>query len=330
MAGRTWLRVLVGVGLSVAALLLVAQLADIPGALDRILAVAPASLLLPLLVVLAQLWVRSIRWASILSVVGPVRLGAARVVGPLAVGYLGNTVLPARLGEVVRIVVVARRTPTTTTAATASVIVERPVDLLALLAIATAAAGIVGATGWLPFAVTLCILVVVGVLLPVAGSVAERLPHAIPDRARDVLDRLLRSLAAAKPPLVLRAWMLSLLAWSGDALVMWLCASALGVELSLGVAALLAAGAAVATVIPAAGGYLGTYELGALAMASVAGLPTDEAIGVILLAHAVAVIPLAVLGALAGGLMLAMPNAGSRPPASGHDTLPVAAPGRRG
>jgi uncharacterized protein (TIRG00374 family) len=314
MAARTLLRVVAGVALSAAALVLLAQVADIPAALRLIAGVAPGTLVLPVLVVVAQFVVRSVRWALLLSAMGPARLRAADTVGPLAVGYLGNTVLPARLGEVVRIVVVARRTPTTATAATASVVVERAVDLLALLAIAAAAAGLVGPTGWAPFLVVLLLLVAVGAVLPVAARIADRLPHAIPARAHDIADRLLRALAAAHPPVVARAWLLSLVAWSGDALVMWLCARALGVDLPIGVAALLGAGAAIATVIPAAGGYLGTYELGAMAMAAFAGVPSDQVLGVILLAHAVAVVPLALMGIVAGARMLVIPGNPSQDP----------------
>ncbi len=175
-------------------------------------------------------------------------------------------------------------------------VVERGVDLLALLAIATAASGFLGTTSWLPFVVVLALLVGVGLVLPTATQLAARVPARLPSRVRDAIVGLLRAFAAARPGVVTRAWLLSLLAWACDALVIWLCAHALAIPLAPGAAALVAAGAAVGAALPAAAGYVGTYELGALTMAAFVGLPADEALQVALLGHAIAVVPLAVVG----------------------------------
>jgi uncharacterized protein (TIRG00374 family) len=304
---RLLARVAVGVAVSVVALVLVARSADIPSAIGRVLAVDPRWLILPVFVVMVQLGIRSVRWAGLLSAVGPRPVRARQAVGPLAAGYLANTVLPARLGEVVRIVLISRRADVPATPATASVVVERGVDLIALVTLATAASGLSGATGWLPFAGILVILGVTSALLPLASRIADRLPARLPDRPRDILERLLRAFAAARPTVVARTWVLSLLAWGCDALVIWLCGEALGTPLSPGTAILIAAGAAVGAALPAAAGYLGTYELGAMTMAAFAGVPADEALQIALLGHAIAVLPLAVAGLAAVVVMATVP-----------------------
>ena len=239
------------------------------------------------------------------------RLGArADVVGPLAAGYLGNTVLPARLGEVVRIVLISRRTAVPATAATASVVVERVVDLLALLAVATAASGVIGATGWLPFAGDArAARRRSGVVAAARGT--DRRPPARaaarrgPGRARPLPASLRggparRSSSApgcsACSPGRATRW------WSG-------CARRRsGIAVSPGTAVLIAAGAAVGAALPAAAGYLGTYELGAVTMAAFAGVPADEALQIALLAHAIAVLPLAVVGLVAVVVMVIVPR----------------------
>ncbi len=307
MSRRVLLRAVLGVAISVVALLLIAQGADFPTAIGGVLAVDPRWLVPPIVVVMVQLGIRSARWAALLTAVGPRRLGARDVVGPLAAGYLGNTVLPARLGEVVRIVLVSRRTGVPATAATVSVVVERVVDLIALLAVATVASAVIGVTGWLPFAGMLALLGATGIALPLAAPIADRLPARLPERARDILDRFLRAFAAARPRVIVRAWLLSLLAWSCDALVIWLCAQALGIDVSLGTASLIAAGAAVGAALPAAAGYIGTYELGAMTMAAFAGVPADQALQITLLAHAVSMVPLAFVGLLAVVVMIVVP-----------------------
>ena len=307
MNRRTAVRAVAGILVSVVACLLVAQSADVPAAFGRVLAVDPRWLVLPILVVAVQLGIRAVRWRILLSAVGPVPLGTRQVVGHLAAGYLGNTVLPARLGEVVRIVLVSRRTGVPATTATASVVLERAVDLLALLAIATGASGVIGATGWLPFAAMLALLVVLGVALPATGWVAAHVPSVLPVRVRDVFVRFVLAFGQARPPVIVRAWLLSLLAWSCDALVVWLCAQALGVPIGPGVAILISSGAAVGAALPGAAGYVGTYELGAVTMATFAGVPAEEALQIALLGHAMAVLPLALMGLVSVVVMGVVP-----------------------
>ncbi len=123
---RVFLRALAGIAVSAFAILLVAQTADIPAAIARIAAVDARWLVLPALVLIVQMWVRAVRWAIILSAVQPVPITGRMALWPTIAGYLGNIALPARLGEVIRIVLISRRwTPVTATGATASVLIER-------------------------------------------------------------------------------------------------------------------------------------------------------------------------------------------------------------
>ena len=58
-------------------------------------------------VVAVQVALRSFRWSLLLPVRPEGRpIPARRLAPPLLVGYLGNTVLPARLGEAMRAVIV--------------------------------------------------------------------------------------------------------------------------------------------------------------------------------------------------------------------------------
>jgi uncharacterized protein (TIRG00374 family) len=314
---RVGLRALAGIAVSIIAVVLVAQTADVPAALAQVATVDPRALLLPTVVILVQLLVRAVRWSGILSAMAGEPIGTRQVVGPLAVGYLGNIVLPARLGEVGRLVVVSRRTGASATASTASVVVERAVDLLALLSIVAAASAVVGATGWLPVAVVIVLVLGLVVAMRTGSWLANHVPTRVPPRIREIAIRLFAALAAARPRVVGRAFALSLVAWSLDALTIWLCASALGIQIPLGIAALIASGAAVGTALPAAAGYVGTYELGAMTMATLAGVPPEVALQIVLLGHAMAVVPLAVTGLVALAAMALTPV--RRPePATGH------------
>ena len=279
-------------------MLLVAQTADLPSALAKLATIDLRLLLLPAVVVVVQMWLRAIRWGLLLTAIGPVRLGASRVFWPLTAGYLASIVLFARLGELVRIVIITRKEGVPATVSTASVVVERAVDLLALLAVVAVAFGVVGSIGWLPLVGMLLLLVMFGLVLRAAGWMAGHLPAQLPRRARDVAARLLLAFDAARPKVVVRVWLVSLVAWCFDALVMWLCAQALGFPVSPGVAILISSGAALGAVLPAAAAALGTYELGAVALAGTVGVSADQALQVALLAHLVGIVTVLILGAV--------------------------------
>lgn len=309
MNRRVLIRLVAGIAVSVVALLLVARTTDVPAAFAQVSKVDPRGLVAPVIVIVLQLLIRAVRWSGLLTAMGGFRVSTRQTVGPLSVGYLGNIALPARLGEVVRIVLIARRTPVTMTAATASVVVERGVDLLALLTIATVASVAIGAAASFLIAGLIVLLVALVVAINGGSWIAARLPAFIPARVRDIVVRLAAALTALDARVVGRAFLLSLLAWVCDGAVIGLCAFALGIQLTPGVAMLLATGAALGVALPAASGYLGTYELGILTMASFVGLGSDQAIQIALLAHAMAIVPLSVIGLVALAVMTVNPVA---------------------
>jgi len=76
---------------------------------------------------LASYWLRALRWQLILRPVGKVRHSTA--VLAMLVGYAGITLLPARMGDILRPVLLARRDRLPTSAALASTLTERVFDL---------------------------------------------------------------------------------------------------------------------------------------------------------------------------------------------------------
>ena len=143
------------------------------------------------MVVIGQMWLRAVRWALLLSSVAGRRIGAWRVLWPLTVGYLGNIALPARLGEVMRIVLASRWLGLSATGSTVSVGLERSVDLLALLTVATVAYGLVGTVGWLPFAATLGILAGFALVLRAGARLSGHVPGFLPAALGDIIRRVL-------------------------------------------------------------------------------------------------------------------------------------------
>ena len=93
--------------------------------------VAPA-----VLIYFAGVAIRGLRWQRLLLPLG--RIPARQAVALLVVSYTVNNVVPARMGDVMRVFLLARETGVRKSASLATVVLERLLDVLAILAIIVA------------------------------------------------------------------------------------------------------------------------------------------------------------------------------------------------
>lgn len=80
-----------------------------------------------ILMALFSYWLRTIRWQRILRPVGRTRHSSALLA--TVVGYAGITLLPARLGDLARPLLLSKRDAIPTSATLASIVTERVIDL---------------------------------------------------------------------------------------------------------------------------------------------------------------------------------------------------------
>lgn len=327
---------LVGLGISTVALVVVLVTMDLPAA-ARVIAQADAGFIAAgLAFLVAQVALRAARWRILL----PRRADGGRVpmrvaVPALLAGYLGNVVLPARLGEPLRAAIVSRSQRLDFAESFGATIVERVVDTATLAIIAFLAAlalgvsaSVLGLTGAAATAGLLIIgmLVTIG-LTGVSTAVARRV-DAWTGSARvaaltDRIVALARGVDRGRSPrrLVMAAT-ISCACWAMEAAVLWLVAQAIGISLSVPQAVLIAAMTVLVTAIPAAPGYVGTYELAATSTATALGIPGVEALAMAVLSHVLTTIPIALGG------VIALAATGSRlvSPSASHRSTEVPAP----
>ena len=153
---------------------------------------------------------------------------------------------------------------------------------------------------------TALLIVAIGI-----GIAAHRLPGAervatFLDRwpqVREMLARLREGLTiATKAGTIGRALVLTLLAWGCSILAFTAGAQAVGIEPTMGQAALLAAGTNLATAIPAAPGYVGTFELAAVTIGASVGISRDDALAMAVLVHGFSLLITSIGGAIAFAL----------------------------
>lgn len=301
------LRSAVGVAISVVCVVLALRGVD----LDRTASLLGGARLpwlgLAAFFVVADLFFRALRWQALIAPIHRVPL--RRLTGYMLVGYLANNFLPARLGELVRSHYLGDREGISRSATLGTVVVERVVDTVVLVAIGALAILVLNVRGvvvsailvGVALAALLCVALAVALAahrLPGAGRVAvylDRWPRFVSfvSRLRDGLR------VAALPLTIAAAGVLSIAAWGCTVLAFLAAGQALGVELTVGEGALLAAGTNLATAVPSGPGYLGTFEYAGQTIAVAFALPSSSGLALAVLMHALTLVISSLGGAAA-------------------------------
>ncbi len=301
------LRGTLGISISLFAIYVLVQSVDIPAAFSVIRTASPAWIAAAFLAAFVDVGARGARWRALLVPIA--RLPYRRVLGYTYIGYLANNVLPARLGELYRSHALGDGEGISRTTVLGTVVVERVVDTIMVVAIASLAVFVLSVRGVMTSAVLLGLaFVAVLVIVLGLGIAAHRLPGAsrvaaiIARRPRllELARRLREGLAVAGRPRILGAALaFSAVAWAASTATFLAAGQAVGVELTIAQAALLTSGVALVTIVPSGPGYVGTFELTAVSIASGFGVPRDSAFAMGLLVHLVILVTTSVGGIVA-------------------------------
>jgi uncharacterized protein (TIRG00374 family) len=231
--------------------------------------------------------VRALRWRVLLARVEPETRLRSRFAG-VAIGFMANNILPARVGEFARAYALSRLEPVTASAALGTLVVERFMDgvvLLLFLVLPIFMPGfpdgmLSGGTGSvvlraaaLAVALVLLALVVMAVwprlFVRVAHGCARFLPKSLADPIVAGLDAFLASIAIMRDPKLLAlgfAW--TLLFWTWHGLSFWLGMLAFGIDTGFVSAIFTEAVVGFGVALPAAPGFFGTFHASATAALS--------------------------------------------------------------
>ena len=259
---------------------------------------------------------RVVRWQCLLQPVGPTRFRtAARAT---AIGYAASFLLPARAGDVLRPYVLARQEGLRATSAFATIVLERVLDLMVVLGMLGAfvwrvtgdlgesqalmrsvqASGVTAAVG----AVVLFGLVQVVARHPERVGIfalrAQRfLPHRFTERLAEAATAFSEGLAVARAPRLL-AWALawSVALWMLVALQIWWVTLAFGIPMPFFGSFLQQALLVVGVAVPTPGGVGSFHEAYRIGATVFFNGPEPAAIGAAIVLHAVAFVPITVLG----------------------------------
>jgi len=304
---------LLGVTVGIGLLIWVARRFDLP-ATGRIIAEARYLYLLPLSLLLGGSYLlRTLRWRTLFP--GPNRPRLGSLFGALMSSYLVNNVLPARAGDLLRAYLLGQREATSKSQALGTVVVERVVDLsvaLLLLVVVLAFSALpenldaTAIAGGIACSVLVAGLILVNSAGPRVVASLVRGLHFLPIHTRTRIEQVALRLVAGMSTLRgpgRQAQFLSFtaLVWCTELSVVWLTSSMFGLALPLHGVLLVMLAVAIGTSVPAAPGYIGTYEFFGTSALAALGVTGDKSLAFIITLHAVTFLGASVVGAVCLG-----------------------------
>jgi uncharacterized protein (TIRG00374 family) len=266
-------------------------------------------ILLAFTLMTTALFLRSYRWRVILSAEG--KVGIPLAFWATSAGYLGNNVLPARAGEVIRSLMISSRTGMSKAFVLTTALSERVVDAIAVITISSVVLlTMKNPPGWLasaarPFAI-LGFCGVAGIVLIPAFEVfwfkfLGLLP--LPPKLRAQVEGALRNGLQGIRSFhnygrLARFVLLTGIIWSIDAVTTITLARSINLHVTLPMAFLLTAGLALGSALPSTPGYVGIYQFVAISVLTPFGLSRTAAIAYILLFQALNYVIVLSLGSL--------------------------------
>lgn len=262
-------------------------------------------------------WARAWRWHYLLR---PLKKIPTRTMFPIvAIGYMGNNIYPARAGELLRAFVLRRKEAVPISASLATIIVERAFDGIVMLGFVFLnlgeLAGLTDDSGFIGNIRTLTLIGAVVFLLAVLVFLlmaiypenastflswfANRLvPKRFRESAISMITRFLSGLASLRSPTDVGMVMItSIVIWLFETGKYYLVMQAFPFEVSFFALMLMNGIVNLATTIPSAPGYIGTFDAPGIAVLQAYHVPAPIAAGYTLVLHAALWLPITALGA---------------------------------
>ena len=242
--------------------------------ISRALANSSLWMVVPMLAAYAiYYWIKAVRWRLMLL---PIKEATSRsLFRPMMLGFFGNNVLPAHLGEFVRMYLGARQLGLRNSEVLATIVLERMFDFLAVVFFLGMAL-VLGrdvpedlvAIGYVTGIVGIVFMIVAGLyvtMTPAFLATVRRLTFFLPAKVRNAgLHQLevgatgLQSLR--RLPLLLGVVATSIAQWAFMGLTIYLSLRAVGLDVRFSPAFVVLAATTFGVTLPSAPGFLGTVQ----------------------------------------------------------------------
>ncbi|MDF1500888.1 MAG: lysylphosphatidylglycerol synthase transmembrane domain-containing protein [Anaerolineales bacterium] len=301
---RRWLGVLLGLLVSAVTVYLVFQWAGWEPLVEALRSVNSRLLILAVGVFLISMVARALSWRELLNR----EFTLLQVLAALNEGYLLNNILPWRLGELGRAILLGRKGGSGMLSVLSTIMVERLLDVFIafsiMIALLPTVAGLPEArrTGLILAGILIIGAVVVWILLRDTSwiqSLFGRLPGDS-KRWQEMWERLrIGLLVVREPDRFLRSFAWISLSWFLAGIQYWLVLSAVLPEAKLLWAYFMLTVTLLGVAVPSSPGFIGVFEAAGVLALSAFGVPRGEALAASLLIHGMVYILGSSLGIIA-------------------------------
>ncbi len=305
-----YLRLLIGVLTSAVFIWLALRGLHLPDVWAGLRSADYAWLIPSIAVYFVAVWARTWRWDYLLRPMK--RIPLRRLFPVVVIGYMGNNVYPLRAGEILRAFVLRQQEDVSMSSSLATIVVERVFDGLVMLLFVFVA---------LPFAPmpseTIRMVVIVGSAVFLGALAVFFAVAAVPQRflrltewftARFIPERLrapilsfagrfIEGLAALRSGRgLLMIFLTSVVIWLLETVKYWFVMHAFDFSVSFFALMLMNGVVNLATTLPSAPGYIGTFDGPGIAVLSLYGVDPAVAAAYTLTLHAALWLPITLLG----------------------------------
>jgi uncharacterized protein (TIRG00374 family) len=255
-------------------------------------------------------WARTWRWHYLLRPIKPISLKAMWPM--IVIGYMGNNVYPFRAGEVIRAYLLKKKEGVSMSASIATILVERIFDGLVMLLFVFVALPVApGLPGWLREIVIMASLAFLGALILFFGIAAlpevsrafyhwvisRFAPTALQPKIVALADRFMEGLSSlTRLRDVLMIFFTSVVIWLLETLKYWFVMHAFSFSVSFFALMLMNGVVNLATTLPSAPGYIGTFDGPGIEVLKVFAVSPTVAAAYTLVLHAALWLPITALG----------------------------------
>jgi glycosyltransferase 2 family protein len=264
-------------------------------------------------------WARAWRWHYLLK---PLKSIPTRTMFPIVtIGYMGNNIYPARAGELLRAYVLRRKEAVPVSASLATIIVERIFDGVVMLMFVffnlndlvrlSGDAGVIAGLsiqtvtvgGTVVFGAALAVFLLAAMFPHQSLSLYHRMgAPLIPARFRakisGMVESFLSGLESLRSPVnIFMVFVTSVVIWLLETGKYWFVMHAFKFSVSFFALMLMNGVVNLATTLPAAPGYVGTFDAPGIAILSAYGVPPAVAASYTLVLHVALWVPITLVGA---------------------------------
>jgi uncharacterized protein (TIRG00374 family) len=254
---------------------------------------------------LIAVWLRAWRWRYLIP--DSRTMKTANLFSATMIGFMGNNLLPLRIGDFARAYIAARKERTTASAILATVVLERLLDVFAILAMLGVIFFHMPLPSWIAnsFFIMLAIGGAAWIMLlfmqrlsaAIVGWLCGLLPSRYQNRLREFVAAFFNGLAAMRDRRNLAiALLLSIPIWTTYALGTYAALKACAIDAPFAASWVVLAFVGIGVSLPSAPGFVGTFQFFTVAALALFAVEQQQAFGFSLLHHLAQYIPVTLYG----------------------------------